>query len=306
MNITALFLKMLALFFAIAMGFTAMKLRILKEETLQPISTFVTKISNPLLILCSALNVDRLLSGTDVLLLSGVAAIMFPLLILFSFLIPKILRGQKADAGVYRFLFVYSNLGFCGYPVIEALLGPNALFCVTIFVLFFQLFCWTYGVFLIRGESGRFRPDFHFLLNPCIISATLSYIIYCSGLRVPALMKECFAYVGNLTTPLAMLVLGASLSKIPFKTIFGNWRLYILAFLKLVLLPVAASLLLRPILTNDTVFCTTVVLMAMPSATNATLMSCQYGKNSTLASSGVFLLTLISIVTIPLMTALLF
>ena len=75
----------------------------------------------------------------------------YAVMIALSFLLPKLLRLQAQEAGLYRFMFIFSNVGFLGYPLAQSLFGPSAVFYVSTFVMFFQLICWSYGRNLIGG-----------------------------------------------------------------------------------------------------------------------------------------------------------
>ncbi len=103
-----------------------------------------------------------------------------------------------------------------------------------------------------------------------------------------------------------MLIVGCSLAQMRFKQIFGSWRIYALSALKLAAVPLLAYAVLRHVLTNEFALCVLTVLLCMPIATNTTILSYQYGADETAASSGVFVSTLLSLLTIPLMMKLLF
>lgn len=112
--------------------------------------------------------------------------------------------------------------------------------------------------------------------------------------------------VRGVTTPCAMMIIGCALSDIPIRDVFSNWRLYVVAALKLMAIPAAAYLLLRPVLTDPVVLGVVVAVMAMPIASNFTMLSAQYDRDQRLASSATFITTLLSVVTIPVLMGLLF
>ena len=108
------------------------------------------------------------------------------------------------------------------------------------------------------------------------------------------------------TTSVVMLIVGCSLAQMRFKQISGSWWIYALSALKLAAVPLLAYAVLRHVLTNEFALCVLTVLLCMPIATNTTILSYQYGADETAASSGVFVSTLLSLLTIPLMMKLLF
>lgn len=305
MDIAALSEKMVDLFFCILAGYIAAKAGVMDAQTNKKLSSLIVNLTNPLQILASALAGERLLSNREVLGLTGVIAAIYAALIALSFAVPALLRAPKQHRGVYQFMFIFANTGFLGYPIVESLLGYSATFYVTLYVLFFQILCWSYGVSLISGER-RFRLHWSILRHPCVVAALASFVIYLTGWHAPALVYGAARYVGNITSPAAMLIVGCSLAQMRPGQIFGNWRIYALTLLKLVAVPLAAYFVLRGVLRDEFVLCVLTVLLCMPIATNTTLISCQYGADESVASAGVFVSTLVCVLTIPLMMRLLF
>ena len=304
MNIRALILKMIVLFFSIAVGFVGAKTKVLTKESNKAISRLIINITNPLLILSSVMGGEHLLTNAQVLLLTVIAAGTYAVLIPSSFLVSGLLRVPKEQDGLYRYMYIFSNVAFIGYPLVSSLFGDSAIFYVSIFVLMFQLVVWSYGTSLMKGE--RFRWEWSILKSPSILAALAAYAIYCSGVTLPAVCGDACSFVGNLTSPLAMLVIGCSLGQVKLGSVFSNGRIYVMGLIKLVVLPLAAWFALHFFVTNALILGVTVIVLAMPTATNTTLVAYEYGADETLASAGVFLTTLLSLVTVPAVMTLLF
>ena len=305
MDIPALFERMLVLFLILLAGFVCGKTGVMNVESNKALSRLIANLTNPMLVLSSVMTGQRLMTNREVLLLSLIAAGCYAFLIATSFLVPKLLRLKESERGLYRFMYMFSNTAFIGYPLIRALFGDGAMFHLTIFVLFFQLVCWSYGVQVASGE-----PHFHFywgiLKTPCVAAALAAYVLYLTGVQVPALLSEPVKMIGEVTSPLAMLIIGCALSQCPAKTIFGQPKIYALAALKLIVVPVTGYLILRLFVHDPLLLAVTVTVLAMPVATNATIISYQYHVDDRLAAAGVFLTTLLSGVTLPLLMTVLF
>lgn len=305
MNLSAMFDQMIVLFAAILIGYLITKLGVMDKGANKVLSALIVNLANPLLILSSVMTDERMLSNLQVLLLTGVVALCYAFMIGSSFLIPRILRAPQNEANIYRFMYIFSNVGYMGYPVVSALFGPGAVFYVTVFVMLFQVLFWSYGVHLVKGES-RFRFSLSLLKSPCIISALLAYVIYFSGMRFPAIVRESLSFLGDMTSPLCMLVIGCSLAQMPLKTVFTRWRVYLLALVKMIAVPLLAYGVLHLFVTNELILGVTIVILCMPVATNVPIICCQCGIDEDLGASGVFLTTLLSMATIPMMMQLLF
>lgn len=305
MNIPALIKAMAVLMFALAVGFIGAKFGILDETSNRKLSSLVINITSPLRIVASVLSGERVLTNLQVLELTGIAGISYIFFIATSFLVVKLLHASEEDKGLFRFMYIFSNIGFIGYPIAEALFGKIAGFYISIFVMAFHLVMWSYGVSIIGGNK-KVCFNWKVFRSPCVIAALIAYIIYFSGLRFPAILGEAASYIGDLTSPIAMLVVGCSLAPLRFGDVFQNWRIYILAILKMIVCPMIAYFLLKPLVNDPLLIGIPVLIAGMPVATNTTIVCYQEEGNTKLASSGVFLTTLMSSFTIPLMMWILF
>lgn len=324
MNIVPLINTMLLLFGMLAIGFLAGKIRLMTEEMNRQLSSFLVSVTSPLQILGSVLSGSFPMSNREVLLLTLLTLPLYAVLIGLSFLIPKIFRVKPSSSAVLRFLFIFSNIGYLGYPLVESMYGVAETFYVTVFVLAFQFVCWTYGVCLLASgaedAADAEKPDsaagtsaksgglisWRLFLSPCIIAAVAAYILYFLRVPCPALLYKIIYQAGAVTSPLAMIILGCSLAYMKAGEVFGRWQIYILAAVRMLVLPVLFFLVLRTFIRNETMLRITTLILCMPSGTNATLMSYRYGADAKLGSAGVFITTLLSAGSIPLMMSILF
>ena len=123
MDILSLCRRMVMLFFCMACGFCAAKGGVMDTQSNKKLSALVVNVANPMQILASALTGERLLSTGQTLRLAGLIALIYLALIALSFPAVRLLRVRDAERGLYRFMFIFSNTGFLGYPVVESLLG---------------------------------------------------------------------------------------------------------------------------------------------------------------------------------------
>ena len=304
-DILPVFAQMVVLFLILILGYIGGKTKVLTIADNKPLSKMVNCITNPCSVLHSALCVERALENGEVLKLIGITVIMYFGLILIAEITTRVLGVKVAQQGQYKFMMVFSNVGYMGIPVVRVIFGEEATFCVAIFIMVFYLFIYTYGVRQICSEPGQKGIDWKKVICPMTISSLIAIIGYLAGIQVGGVIKDTLNTVANITTPCAMLIIGCALSSVPVKNVFTNWRLYIVALLKLLVIPVVVYLLLKPIMGASMVLGVMVVIMAMPVATIITMLSAQYDKDQTLAASSVFITTLLSVITIPLLAAVL-
>ena len=257
----------------------------------------------PCLILGSVSAGDTLPSTGEILSVLKVAIVYYGLGFFSAALVPRLLGGTAKQQGVWRYSLVFSNMAFIGYPVSVALFGQEALFYAVILVLPFNLLSYSIGPLMLAGKV-KFR--WQQLLSPCIVASVIALMVALFHINVPALLGECLNFTGSMTTPLSLLVVGSLLADLPFGRAFTSPRLWALAAFRLLILPIMLWLLLKwtgigtPLVANIAV-----ILMAMPTALNGSMLAMEYGGDTECMAQSIFLTTLMSIITIPVLAALL-
>lgn len=300
MDITVVVNLMIELFLILLLGYGIAKLGIIDSVTNRKLSSVVVNVAMPALVFASAAqNVDQ---GDikEVMTYLGFGFLFYGIMVLLAWLLTRCMRTPKNQRGTYQFMLIFSNCTFMGYPVLEALFGSRAIFLGAIFNLPFNLLAFSYGIFLISkdGEgTATFQPKK--LLNPGIIASVLAILIIAVHISLPQVVTNTFTKVGNLTTPLSMLVLGASLAEVPIQEIWKEVRVYPMTVFRLLLLPFLTFLLMRLVSDNLTLVGIATMTAAMPVASMTVMLSNQYKGNTKLAAIGIFISTLLSVVTIP-------
>ncbi|MNP50372.1 Membrane transport protein [compost metagenome] len=110
--------------------------------------------------------------------------------------------------------------------------------------------------------------------------------------------------VGSITTPIAMMLIGSTLANIDIKEVFTEFRIYPYTIIKQILIPLAAYPILSYFITNPLILGVALINLAMPVANSAVLFATQYDGDLKLAAKSVFITTLLSVFTIPVIVAL--
>ena len=203
-------------------------------------------------------------------------------------------RRQPADArDTLRFAAVYGNIGFMGLPLVQSILGEEALVYGALALLAFNLTSWTLGV-LIMGGRAAFSLR-RAVLNPGVVGIGLGLLCFLSGLRFPSPVGASLSFLSDLNTPLAMVVIGTQLAEADLPSTFRQPRNYLVSFLRLALLPLRSS---------SGLYCALVLLSATPVAGTTSLFAQQFGRDTAPAAESITLSTLLSILTLPLFAVL--
>ncbi len=300
-DILTLFHAVLSILIPVLIGYIAIKAHIIKEETSSALSTIVLKVCNPFLLLTSVLGIEysreNVRSGLLVLLLSFIVHIMGAAIAFFA---TFRLKDQKARR-VCEIGMVFANCGFFGFPLLKAVYGDIGLFWGGFYCIVFNIFIWSYGVFVL----SRANPDFKIRLTKIFINGgtvpcVIGLLFYFLQIPVYPPVLESLKTIGSVCTPLSMLFIGTMIARLPLKKLVTTPLTYYTAFVKLVVLPICAGVLLK-LLGFPPEFATFGALMAsLPTAAATAMFAETYDIHPTFASQNVGVDTVMTLLTVPL------
>jgi hypothetical protein len=284
MDIKVVVSQMLELFLILALGYIAAKKKVISPNFGSQLSNFILSITLPCMMLASVATMPKETNNKDVMVMFIISILFYLVMPFVAYFIARILMVKKADRHLYMYMTIWSNVGFMGFPVIASIFGEGAIFYATIFNLIFNVSNFTLGIMLMSKE-GRSALDFKKFLSPGMMSSIVAVIMFSANIKLPVLLNDTLKTVGSTTTPLAMIVIGIALAGIAVKSVFTEFRLYPYVIIKQILLPLLAWGILKNVIVNP-------YLLGIIT-------------DVALATKGVFITTLASVVTIPMISYLL-
>lgn len=239
----------------------------------------------------------------NLLLAFAGGTVLHVLAILLS--MPFFRKGDKKTTNVYKFACVYGNVGYMALPLAQAVLGSEGVFFCSGVLIPFNIFAFTHGVRLMSGTaSGKtgFRMRW-LVLNPGVISVLLGLPLFLLQVTLPRILAEPVGYIASLNTPLAMLMFGTYLSKTDLRKMFFRKETYLVALLKLVVLPAAMLLLLRLAGVSGVLLTALLISASAPTANNTVMFAAKYGKDTEAASQTIAVVSFLSVLSMPLFIA---
>lgn len=125
------------------------------------------------------------------------------------------------------------------------------------------------------------------------------FIFFVFSLKLPLIIYDPLKFVGDVTVPLSMITVGSMLTEVNHKELVAGWRVYFICLMRLAVLPAIVFFFVRLFTSNPIMVFVPVVLAAMPVAVNAPLIANEYKGNALLASRLMFVSTLLSLLTLP-------
>ena len=303
MDIMVVFQTMLKLFLLLVLGFVLFKCHIFDEYTNKKISALIVNVASPMLIISSIAGVE----GNDksiVFLMIGAGILMYIGFIILGKIINRIFPFPKKDWPVYECMVVFANTGFMGYPVLLDVFGQEAVFYASLIHMAFNFFVYTYAIMcLTKSDDSKFKLNFKQLLTPGIVLIFIGILIYLFDMQLPSVLMDTINSVGSLTAPLSMMMIGSSLAVYPIKDGFTDWRSYVFAFVRLIIVPFVTMIVCRLLHINPYYANITIITNAMPVGSMVLMLATQYNANVKIVTKNIVVSTLLSVITIPIVVA---
>ena len=278
MDIVIITYQMLALFLLLVTGYIAYKTHVTNDGAIRNLTSLVLNVSLPAQILVSFLSNRGKVSNLTLLEVTGISLFCYLVYFLVAAVFLAVTRAPKKQWGTYTEAMIYA----------------------VIFNVIFSFVVYSLGIVLIGGKkAGKFNP--RLLINTPMVVAVISLGLFFTSVPLPEYLTDALNYLGNLTTPLAMMILGGTIAKMKLKELFDDWRVYVFTVFRLVLMPIAVLVAMNLLHEQQYLIRgTAVVLAATPVATNATMLAIQYDGDVQLVSKGIFFSTVLSVVSIPI------
>lgn len=300
MSIQVVATQMCVMFLFIVIGYYMAKRDMLSPQTCKQISGLIVNVCSPAMIVASVVSAEKGLSF-QVLIMVGIAVlVIFAVQILLGLFMGQVLHAPRTQWANYNMMTVFGNLGFIGIPVSLAVLGNECMIYAVMFNLVFNILVYTYGILVTtsQSENGKASFDWKKLINIGNLSAIVSIIIYFGDIQFPTIAETALTYMANTVTFLSVLVIGASVARLPFKSIFTEVRLYGFILIRMVVFPIVVAFAMKQFFDDPIIVGLSVLMVAMPAANMPLMLAETYDQDTTLLSKGIVLTTVCSVLTI--------
>ena len=302
MDFSNIAIALCKLFSLLIVGYFLNKKKILDSHINTGLSALLLNATNPALIL-SSLGATGGVAKGDVSKLLVFGLCFYIMLPIFAWLVVHLLRIHPSKRSIAQLLIIFSNTGFMAIPILQTLYGDVSVFYSNILNLPFNFLFFSYGVYLMNretaGASGG-KLNWRKFINPGIVASAIALLLYFCNITLPKVATETFSFLGNMTPPLSMIILGSVLAEYPLSSIFKDLKINLMLVLKQLLLPVVATVLAHLVFTDPVITGIITLTFAMPCATMTVMLSKEYKSDTLTASASVVFTTVLSLITIPI------
>ena len=283
----------------IAVGYLANRLGILGGETDRKLTQLLLTITLPAMSLGAVASSEDLPDLAMLLEVLMAAAAFYLVSFTVAGVVSHLVGGTDERRGACRFALCFPNIGFIGIPVCTAFLGDEAMIYAVILTLPFNIISYGLGPMILTGGFKNFRVKE--LLNPAVVTSVAALFMTLLRFHPPELVGNCLNFVGDITVPLSLVVIGSLLAKTSLREVMGSPLLWGLAAVRLIVLPALLGLALRPLHLSAMAANVPTLQISMPVAANGSMLAVQYGGDQEGMARITFLTTLCSLVTVPVM-----
>lgn len=281
------------IFFIIIFGYILQQKGLIKTQFIQEANRFIFLFSLPLLIFTGIMKSDV----KDVAL-ANILSVIIPTIatLCLAFLLAFALGLKKGTLGSFVQTSFHGNITYIGLAVLYYMLGEEGLKKGSILIAFLILVNNTLAIAILSWTSQKHDNIWRSLVSvvktPLIIATLVGMFLFYFGIPVPKLLMKSMGILANIALPMALIIIGASMS---VSTIKSSFRLSgLVTVMKLMVLPSLSFLFcyLYAIPLHDVL--PGIILLATPTATTSFILANQLGGDTELASGVITLSTLLS------------
>ncbi|ADL42420.1 Auxin Efflux Carrier [Caldicellulosiruptor obsidiansis OB47] len=303
--------NLLFLFSVIFIGFVGTKLKLFSNVVKDSVSELIVKVTAPILLFTTISSQPfsgQVLRNVFTLILSAFAGIM--ILLLLGYITGYLFRLKGKTFYTHIFCSAFGNTGFLSYPLLYSIFGEKGVFFAASYNIMHDFLAWSLGLLIITRHN-REKTKFGFV-NANSIAVFSAFIIYLIKGVLPAGVKSLYDKIfltiydalnpfGKTTIYLSMFFIGCLLAEISFKETLKTSSAYAITLFKMVLLPLGIMYLTKYLPINNFTRLIIILQTGMPTAIISSVLSYRYDGDSHYATRTIFITTIFSLITIPLL-----
>lgn len=289
-----IFQQVLLLFCFITIGFILCKTKVVKFEHSQILSALAVYVFFPSKVFktfAMDMSLDYVKAKYPLFLISLAVTVIFMLVCRYG---SRLLSKKKYEQIVCEYSLVVPSYAYMGYALVEELLGEAMMLDFMIAALPVTIYIYTVGYSRLTKTGTQLKK---LLLVPTMVMMVVGSVIGFCGIPLPKLVGDVMNKASACISPISMLMTGIVIAEFKFRDILLDKNVYILSFLRLVVMPLALGAVLS-------IFCdraTTqilVLLFCLPCGLNTIIFprlvdeDCRLGAGLALVSNTACILTI--------------
>lgn len=206
---------------------------------------------------------------------------------------------SKEEEKVLKYATICSNAGFLGNPLVEGIYGSMGLMYASIYLIPQRICMWSAGVSCFTEAKGK-NVVKKVLTHPCILAVMIGMVLMIFKISLPEFATSTIKTISSCTTTLSMIVIGGILAEIELKSVISKLNIYY-CLMRLIIIPMIVFAFCYLLKLDHLVTAVATVLSGMPAGATTAILAAKYDGDEKFAVRIVFLSTVLSLITIPLL-----
>lgn len=246
-----------------------------------------------------------------------ISAVFVIVMMLAGIPMARLMSKDKYQQAVYRYSLISSNYGYVGYTLAQSIFGEEMLMNVMMFAVPLSIYTYSVGYCMLTKNKLSFKR----LLNPVNIALVAGalvgllkpyavalftahmpgFVAWITPLGQPvlALVNSFLSKAQACMGPISMLLTGMVISEYKFRDMLSQKSVYVMAALRLIVIPFAVCGLLLLLGLKDFLI-PTLIMLALPCGLNTIVFPKLVGEDCKTGAALACLTSVLCCVTIPL------
>ena len=293
--------QLITMFFFMGIGYFFSKKKIFEQDAGATLSKLLVNVFLPAMVLRSFSSGFTVSVVRDKLLIILFSCAVLAITTVLAVVLSRFFSKNPDTRGIYIYSFAIPNLGYMGYPLVQAIF-PDSFLDTQVYCFSYSIFIYTVGIYLLTTNK---KISFKSLLSPSLVAVFAGAVLGLMNFKMPALVDRILLSADNCVAPAAMILTGTVFARINLKSVFSDWRSYVSSLIRLLIIPILALFIFRALGLPNTWIIPSVVILAMPFGANSVVFPEAYGGDAISGAKVCFMSTILSLLTIPVVFALL-
>lgn len=293
--------QILVFFLIMIVGFFINRKKIVPDNADKVLSKLLADIIGPVLsfeTFAAKFTVENLQQKASILLWSiAVLAVA----ILAANLLARLFSKDSYERYLYEYSLIIPNLGYMGYPLTLAVFGQDALFDMMMFCIPLNIYIFSYAIVKMNPASTKF--SWKNFATPQFIMMGIGMIFGLFRIQIPNFVSTTLSTISGCMGPVAMLLAGFVIAQYNLKSTVLNGKVYIIALLRLIVLPGIYILALKGLNTPEYLINAATCALCLPMGLNTVVFPAAFGGDTRPGASMALISSGLSVITIPVMFA---
>lgn len=288
----------LSLIVYLVVGIICYRLKIITAANRKQFIRFILSILMPCMVFNSfkSVTIEMIREGSLALLISLAVCLVTSIIGRYIFFnVPMDRRN------IMRYGTLINNAGFAGLPVVDSMFGSSGLILASIFLIPIRIFMWSAGITMLSAEKqSALNVLIKLLKNPSIVAVFLGIFRGMLEIKLPEFLDTALISMSNAVSPMAMIAVGSIIATIRIKGLIDK-DVLLFTVIRLGVIPISTLVITKFLGFSSMLIGVSTILTAMPAATTTALLAAQYNSDELFASRLVFVTTVLSIITSPML-----